>query len=131
RPLLVLDVRLGEGRLAQGAPERRALAPIEEAFRPEFEEDRLAVRPVLVGVRIVRVREVRGHPDPRRELEQAIANRLDLLAALRDERLAVPFVERLAGLLLVRALDVDPGPVYAEREQERAAVQDRPASRSC
>src|SRR5207245_4354520 len=88
--------------------------------RPELEEDRLAERAILVGVRVVRVLEVRRHPDADGELEQAVADRLDLFAALLDEGLPVPSMERLARLPLDRPLDVDPVPVEAEREEDRA-----------
>src|SRR5206468_4771609 len=120
-PLLVIDVGLREWCLANGTPERRPFAAVEGSFRPELEEDRLAERSVLVGIRVVRVLEVRRHADADRELEQAVADRLDLLSALLDERLAVPTVERLARLLLDRALDVDSVPVEAEREEHGAS----------
>src|SRR5213594_1913549 len=116
---LVIDVRLRERRLADGTPERRAFPAIEEHFGPQLEEDRLAERAIFVRIGVVRMVEVRGHADADRQLEQAIADRLDLLAALLDERLAVPAVERLARLLLDGPLDVDPVPVEAEREQDR------------
>src|SRR5207247_9936178 len=86
RPLLVVDVGLRERRLANGTPERRPFAAVEESFRPELEEDRLAERSVFVGIRVVRVLEVRRHADANRKLEQAVADRLDLLSALLDER---------------------------------------------
>src|SRR5712664_282623 len=86
-PLLVIDVGLREWRLADGTPERRPFAAIEQAFRPELEEDRLAEGAVLVGVRVVRMLEVRRHADADRELEQAAADRLDLFSALLDEGL--------------------------------------------
>src|SRR6266705_372599 len=117
--LLVIDVGLRERGLADGTPERRAFATIEEPFRPQLEEDRLAERAVFVGIVVVRVVEVRRHADADRELEQAVADRLDLLAALLDERLAVPAMERLARLPLDRPLDVDSFSVEAEREQDR------------
>src|SRR5207245_4177701 len=107
--------------LADGAPERRAFAAVEEPFRPQLEEDRLAERAVFVGIGVVRVVEVRRHADADRQLEQAVADRLDLLAAFLDERLAVPAVERLARLLLDCTLDVDPVPVEAERKEDGAA----------
>src|SRR5256712_11035538 len=119
-PLLVIDIGFGEGRFADGTPERRALAPVEEPFRPELEKDRLAEGSVFVGVRVVRMLEVRRHADADRELEEAVTDRLDLLAAFLDERLAVPTVERLARLLFDGPLDVDPVPVQAEREQHGA-----------
>src|SRR5207249_2791837 len=119
--LLVIDVGFRERGLADGTPERRALASVEEPFRPQLEEDRLTERTVLVGIRVVRVFEVRRHADTGGELEQAVADRLDLLAAFLDERLAVPAMERLARFLLDRTLDVDPVPVEAEREQDRAS----------
>src|SRR5881397_2917380 len=120
-PLLVVDVGLRERCLADGTPERRALAAIEEPFRPQLEEDCLAERAVLVGIRVVRVVEVRRHADADRQLEQAVADCLDLLAAFLDERLAVPAMQCLARLLLDRPFDVDPVPVEAEREQDRAS----------
>src|SRR5256712_2393825 len=118
--LLILDIGFGERCLADGTPERRALAPVEEPFRPELEKDRLAEGSVFVGVRVVRMLEVRRHADADRELEQAVTDRLDLLAAFLDERLAVPTVERFARLLFDGPLDVDPVPVQAEREQHGA-----------
>src|SRR5437879_8501364 len=117
--LLVIDVRLRERGLALGTPERRALAAVEEPLRPELEEDRLTERAVFVGIRVVRVVEVRRHSDADRQLEQSVADRLDLLPAFLDERFPVPAVERLARLLLDRPLDVDSVAVEAEREQDR------------
>src|SRR2546427_3439583 len=119
--LLVIDVGFCERGLADGTPERGALAAVEEPFRPQLEEDRLAERAVFVGIGVVRVLEVRRHADADRQLEQAVANRLNLLAALLDERLAVPAVERLARFPLDGPLDVDSVPVEAEREQDRAS----------
>src|SRR3989442_12779324 len=100
RPLLVVDVGFGEGRFAYGTPERRALAAIEEPFRPELEENRLAEGAVFVGIRVVQVLQVRRHADADRQLEEAVADRLHLLAAFLDERLPVPAVDPLARLLL-------------------------------
>src|SRR2546422_374253 len=117
--LLVIDVGFCERGLTNGTPERRPFAAVEQPSRPELEEDRLAERAIFVGIRVVRVVEVRRHADADRQLEQAIADRLNLLAALLDERLAVPAVERLACLPLDGPLDVDPVPVEAEREQDR------------
>src|SRR5256886_10116007 len=57
--LLVIDVGFCERGLADGTPERRALASVEEPFRPKLEEDRLTERAVLVGIRVVRVLEDR------------------------------------------------------------------------
>src|SRR3989454_10715467 len=119
--LLVIDVRLRERGLANGTPERRPFAAVEQPSRPELEEDRLAEGAVLVGIRVVRVLEIRRHADAGGELEQAVANRLNLLAAFLDERLAVPAMERLARLPLDGPLDVDPVSVEAEREQDRAS----------
>src|SRR5256885_14274169 len=121
--LLVIDVRLGERGLANGTPERRPFAAVEQPSRPELEEDRLAEGAVLVGIRVVRVLEVRRHGDAGGELEQAVANRLNLLAAFLDERLAVPAMERLARLLLDGPFDVDSVPVEAERERDRTPEQ--------
>src|SRR5205809_327110 len=36
RPVLVLDVRLGEGRFAYGTPEGRAFSAVEEALGPQL-----------------------------------------------------------------------------------------------
>src|SRR5207247_11334057 len=102
-----------ERGLADGTPERRAFASVEEPFRPQLEEDRLAERAIFVGVRVVRVLEVGRHADADRQLEQAIADRLDLLAALPDDRRGGPAVARLACLPLDGPLDVDPVPVEA------------------
>ena len=82
RPILVLDVRLREGRLVVGAPERRPLAAVEEALGPEFEEHGLAERPVGVGIGEVRVFKIRGEADAARKVEKAVPDRLDFLAAL-------------------------------------------------
>src|SRR2546427_8067288 len=117
--LLVIDVRLRERGLAHGTPERRALAAVEEPLRPELEEDRLTERAAFVGIRVVRVVEVRRHSDADRELEQSVADRLDLLPAVLEERFPVPAVARLARLLLGRPLDGDSAAVAAEREEDR------------
>src|SRR3990170_1770502 len=120
-PLLVVDVRLREGRQADGTPEGRTFPPVEEVLRPELEEDRLAVRPVLVGIRVVDSPEVRGHPRADGELEEPVSDPLDLLSTGVDERLPIPLMEWLPGLTFDRPLDVDPVPVEAEREQHGLA----------
>ena len=115
--VFVLDVRLGEGRLAHRAPEGRAFPAVEESFRPKFEEDRLTEGAVFVRVRVVRVCEIGRQPHADRYFQEPVPDCLDLLAAFRDEGLPVPSMERLAGLLLDRPLDVDPVPIEAEREE--------------
>src|SRR5207245_3105303 len=104
-----------------GTPEGRAFPAVEQTLGPQLEEDRLAEGAVFVGVRVVRVCEVRGHPDPDGELEETVPDRFDLLPALRDERFPVPAVERFPGPLLDRPLDVDPIPVEPEWEEDGTA----------
>ena len=119
--LLIHDVRLRQGRLAGDAVEARPFPAVEEALVEQADEDRLAERAVLIGVRAIRVREIRRHPHPFRDSENALPDPRNLLAALCDERLAVPLVEGLRVLLLDRPLDVDPVLVETEREHDGLA----------
>src|SRR3972149_201143 len=114
-------LRRREGRLARGAPEVRTFPTVKQPAGPQFKEDGLAERTVFVGIREVQVPQVRGQARTRREVEEPLSDCLDLLSTFEDERLAVPLVEGLPGLLLHGALDVDAVPVEAEWKQDRLA----------